>query len=89
MSFAAKVTFTWQGDPQAGVSFQAFDEFQQLLYQQFMAGNVDVDSTRSDNGFSIIRLVKDVPTAEIWKDLVLALITKHNNVLPETVIEQL
>ena len=72
MSFTAKVTFTWSEDPYQGKPFQAFDEYQQLIYEQFIAGNIDVDTTKSTDGLSITRLVKDIAAGEAWRDVILA-----------------
>ena len=82
MSFTAKAIFTWSEDPQKGMPFSAFDEYQQLIYEQFMAGNIDVDSTKSDDGLTITRLVKDVAAGEVWRDAILAHRTKYNSSHP-------
>lgn len=87
MSFAAKVTFTWSEDPYQGMPFQAFDEYQQLIYEQFIAGNIDVDTTKSTDGLSITRLVKDIAAGEAWRDILLAHATKYGKGLPTVTVE--
>ena len=86
MSFTAKVIFTWPEDPYKDLPFSAFDEYQQLIYEQFMAGNIDVDTTKSDDGLTVTRLVKDVAAGEAWRDALLAHATKYSKVHPEVSI---
>lgn len=87
MSFTAKVIFTWPEDPYKDMPFSAFDEYQQLIYEQFMAGNIDVDSTKSEDGLTVTRLAKDVAAGEVWRDALLAHATKYGKGHPVVTIE--
>jgi hypothetical protein len=72
MSFTAKITVTWETNPFTNASFETYDKWQELIYKNFMSGNIDVDSTISDDQLTMSRLVKDVEAGEAWRDAILA-----------------
>jgi hypothetical protein len=88
MSYTVKMRFEWVDDPFTGQPFSAYEEFNQGLYDFYMAGKIDVDfSSVENNGLKTTRLAKDMESAQEWIDFVVALRTKYNGSHPTYSIE--
>jgi len=88
MSYTVKMIFEWPDDPFKDQPFSSYEEFNQTLYNFFMAGKVDVDySSVENNGLKTTRLAKDMESAQEWIDFVVAHRTKYNSSHPIYAIE--
>lgn len=83
MSYTVKMIFEWADDPFTGQPFSAYEEFNQGLYDFYMAGKVDVDYGSVENdGLNTTRMAKDMESAQEWTDFVVTLRTKYNSSHP-------